>query len=104
MPQLPPEVEERVRRHFLHVLKSFYDEAGTETCKWVDLPLDLTRVVFAAKADQSRCGTWEAALRTKKAKHVNEKNGNGWRKCHTENYWVYYARDLPDPAKETSSG
>lgn len=55
---------------------------------------DPNRLVWAAKSEMSRCDAWIKALRTNKAKQT--KRINGWRKCHTENYWCYYAKITPE--------
>ena len=54
---------------------------------------DHARVVFFAKTVRSQCHAWELALETKiGGQGADGPWGNGWRKCHTENYWVYYAK------------
>ena len=78
---IPEEVDERVRKKFLCVL--------TDTGAWRDEALDPKRVIWALKSEASKCDTWIKALKSKKAAWAEDLNG--WRKCHTENYWAYYA-------------
>lgn len=50
------------------------------------------RLVIGNKLTISKCDTWILALRTRIAVFRDQRNG--WRKCHTDNYWVYYALEL----------
>lgn len=92
--ELPEEVVKHVKEYFLHTL--------TDEGKWVDLPFDPTRIVYAAKTDTWRGGTWAKALKTGIAAWGDKKNG--WRKCHTKNYWVYYALELAEDSACPETG
>ena len=66
-----------------------YDHA-----KWYFTIFHPSRLVWYPKTEMSKCEAWIRAVETGIGKFVKGKHGNGWRKCHTENYWCYYAVEL----------
>lgn len=48
--------------------------------------VDPEKVVFFLKNEMSRVGGWVEAL---KIRPITD-DYNPWRKCHTENYWVWF--------------
>lgn len=64
-----------------------------------DESFDIERLVWYPKSSVSRCQAWINALKTKKAVYTDGQNG--WRKCHTENYWCYYAK-IPNETRSRS--
>lgn len=89
--KLPKEVLERQVFYWSPLHLKLADFPPDES----DPLFDASRLVYRSKDKFSRCQTWAAALKTGIAKQEEGKWGNGWRKCHTENYWCYYARYLP---------
>jgi len=61
---------------------------------------DPDRLVWAAKDEMCKFDAWSKAVSSGKAKMTDKVNG--WRKCHTENYWCYYAKITPDWPQSTS--
>jgi len=78
---LPLEVAMAVTRRFCRVLSP----EGV----WSTLPLDPERVTWARKVDTSKDATWRYAVKSGRA--IFQDKRNGWRKCHTDAYWVYWA-------------
>jgi len=68
-----------------------------------ELTFCASRVVFFPKEEVDRCTAWIRARKTGIARDQEGDYGNGWRKCHTENYWVYYAKDLVGTEHKTLS-
>ena len=82
--KLPDEVREQVTRRFCVRL--------TEDARWVEDPLDERRIIWAPKATTERFDTWVLARKSGIAVFKDGRgHRNGWRKCHTDNFWVYYA-------------
>ena len=93
--ELPLEVKEKMERYW----NPFELLLGLEPPDDAEY-FDPNRLVFFPKETVSRCDAWIKTLKTKKAKFEKGKNGNGWRKCHTENYWCYYAKYLSEEGSE----
>ena len=53
--------------------------------------LDESRVIWGPTREP-KAAVWRRALRSGKANFDQVARENGWRKCHTQNYWVYYAK------------
>jgi len=62
-------------------------------CEKPEDEFDPQRIVFYPKSEVSKVGAWIETVRSKRALFVEK--ANGWRKCHTDNYWCYYAKELP---------
>ena len=63
--------------------------------------LDPKRLVWFSKSEIDRGTAWfKTYARTEELGVVDEHRYKGWRKCHTENYWCWYAYDLVDPMKD----
>jgi len=89
MSDCPKEVRENAERRFSSLSKLLgYPERQKEK----DNAFDIDRLVWYPKVTFSRCDAWIAALKTKKALYSDSQNG--WRKCHTENFWCYYAEKI----------
>jgi len=57
--------------------------------------VDPGRVAAFPKESVWRGAAWDATVKYGKTIGVKEgENYSGWRKCHTEDYWVYYALEL----------
>ena len=86
MDELPREVREAIERRFLRE----FDGDGLRVVGRVNP----RRVIWGHKAHEAKMHVWGRAIRSGVARLDEGPYGNGWRKCHTANYWVYYARDL----------
>jgi len=78
-PKLPKEIEYAVYRRFFRCSSDIVDP---------------TRIVFARKSNLSRSEVWDRARASGRA--ILSDGRNGWRKCHTNNFWAYYAVEVSD--------
>ena len=86
MDELPDEVRERVAHYF----SSLRIKLG----KFAPIRVDPTRVMYGHKDKTTRSEVWQRAQRSGKARPGTKEQPQrqGWRKCHSENYWIYYAK------------
>ena len=58
-------------------------------------PFDPDLLFWFPKKEISRGSAWSFVYgKSTELKVKDEKKYKGWRKCHTENYWAWYAHDL----------
>ena len=81
--EMPEEVRVAVVQYFL---------TGVRCGMLVQLRrLDESRVIWGPTREP-KAAVWRRARWSGKAAFEDGPRGNGWRKCHTQNYWVYYAK------------
>jgi hypothetical protein len=97
---VPEEVLERALRAFGpqdHISELLRDQDRR--------PFDTALLFWYPKADICRGSAWDkAASHSERLRVKKEHKYWGWRKCHTEHYWCWYAYDLATegPVQEAS--